>query len=139
MSSGVNKVLVNQIPANFTQYNYLEQVVAEEEGIRDLESWSKSYKAALEASDVGELFIEIPRDVPVTKKAVAKPANPLSLAVSSMDPEAGPAAAPSPAPTGYEPLVVHIDYELRDPQGGAYFRLPDAEANPSRTPRMCRS
>lgn len=135
-SLGVTKVVVSNVPARFTQYNYLEQVVAEEEAIRDLEAWSKAYKAALEASDVGELWIDIPRDVPITKKAAPKPANPLSLAVSSMDPENGPSvSAAASATTGFEPLVVKVHYELRDPQGGVYFLLPDVEANPGRAPR----
>lgn len=138
-------MLVGGVAATFTQYNYLEQVVSEDEGIRDLEAWSKAYKAALEASDVGELFIDVPRDVPITKKAAPKPVNPLSLAVSSMDPDNGPSsagsasAAAAAAPAAFEPLVIQVHYELRDPIGGVYFLLPDAEANPGRAPRMYRS
>lgn len=61
----VSSVFVNGVNAKFQQNNYLAQVVPDAEGSGDLEKFKSHYKAAMLASDDGELIIELPPTISI--------------------------------------------------------------------------
>ena len=61
----VSSVFVNGVNAKFQQTNYLAQVVPDTEPTTDLEKYKSHYKAAMLASDDGELIIELPPTISI--------------------------------------------------------------------------
>jgi transcription initiation factor TFIID subunit 2 len=120
--STVTRVLVNNYEAQWTLKNYAERVVSEKLGECDADTYSTCLKAAVDASDDGELLVR--------------------LAANEQNNETGNSLIPNasqavPDVEGVQPfLTVRIDFELVDAKGGVYFVLPDAEAYPLRAPHM---
>ncbi len=54
----VSQVLVNGTVTTFTRKNYLEKVVPESEHDHDIKNFTARYKAALVASDQGDLIVD---------------------------------------------------------------------------------
>jgi len=69
-SAHVTQVLVNGLNANFVRKNYLEKVVPDDEYDHDIKSFTARYKAALHASDQGDLIVELPPGVTIQESNV---------------------------------------------------------------------
>ena len=61
---------VNGLNASFARKNYLERVVPEDEEDHDIKSFTARYKAALHASDQGDLIVELPQGVTIQESNV---------------------------------------------------------------------
>lgn len=61
---------VNGLNANFVRKNYLERVVPDDEYDHDIKAFTARYKAALHASDQGDLIVELPQGVTIQESNV---------------------------------------------------------------------
>jgi hypothetical protein len=92
----------------FTQRNYLERIVHAGPHA-DAKTFEVFHRAALSASENGELLVELPPHL----------------------------LRPSATSTGEETchLKLEVHYTLPEPKAGLHFVLPHAKAYPNRTPR----
>jgi transcription initiation factor TFIID subunit 2 len=132
----VTRVLVNNFEVHWTLKNYAECVVSEKLGECDADTFSTCLKAALDASDDGELLVQLSANEQENNSREGGGSGNIDN-----DHESGNNTIPSlPQPSALEsvqpPLIVRIDFELVDPRGGVYFVLPDPEAYPLRAPHM---
>ncbi|KAF9245714.1 hypothetical protein BU15DRAFT_85416 [Melanogaster broomeanus] len=94
----------------------------------------KIYSALAEGAE-GELSISIPKEVALRQSGHVghSMASGLASEVATPEPETpGPSQTPVPGPE-FMPIVVHIEYSLRNPVDGVQFVLP-TDAHPYRVP-----
>ena len=75
---------VNGLNASFARKNYLERVVPEDEEDHDIKSFTARYKAALHASDQGDLIVELPQGVTIQESNVNSSFPPPPFLLSSL-------------------------------------------------------
>jgi aminopeptidase N len=108
----IESVTVNGQPAKYLLQSPLDEVAewaTDGRQVRDLLNYTLFYRAALKASDGGELRISIPSDVSTGAFNVE------GGAASSDDEE------PQPVPDGFVLLSLRIVYRLEKPRGGLLF------------------
>ncbi|DBA01979.1 TPA: hypothetical protein N0F65_006712 [Lagenidium giganteum] len=155
----VLKVTIDGHDAQFEQLDFLGEIV--DEAYRDLGAFDLFYRGAIVASKEGELIIQMPREVHILPLSETEngdgddgkadkddededgeeneddatdgeddKANGGTLKLDKWDVDKLPKSS-----TGFKPIVVRIEYEIRDPSGGMRFVLPD-EDHPKRSPHM---
>ncbi|KAG6333744.1 hypothetical protein ID866_5345, partial [Astraeus odoratus] len=133
----IHSVTVASHQADFVHYDPLANVnISTPQDAHTYPELKRKIYSALAEGDEGELSIAIPKEVPL--RQLGQPAHPVTtdLVSETATPEPqtpGPSSqTPAPGPE-FMPIVVHIEYSLRNPVDGIQFVLP-TDAYPYRVP-----
>ena len=114
----ISAVHINGFPAVFTRQDRIEQPIDPNRVLSGPGSYSlfrESLAASVLESNLGEIAIEIPESVDFRPKDdMVLDNQPIEIT------DGNNAETPK-----YQLLVVRIDFSLSDPEGGAYFVLPN--------------
>ncbi|OJA15957.1 TAF2 protein [Rhizopogon vesiculosus] len=133
----IHSVSVASHPADFVHHDPLAQInISNPQDCHTYPELKRKIYSALAEGDEGELSIAIPKEVSLRQTAHANHsiANGRASEAATPEPQTpGPSfQTPAPGPE-FMPIVVHIEYSLRNPVDGIQFVLP-TDSYPYRVP-----
>ncbi|KAG2155663.1 TATA-binding protein associated factor Taf2 [Suillus clintonianus] len=133
----IHSISVASHPADFVHHDPLAQInISNPQDCHTYPELKRKIYSALAEGDEGELSIAIPKEVSLRQTGHANHSLPNGHVSEAATPEPhtpGPSShTPAPIPE-FMPIVVHIDYSLRNPVDGIQFVLP-TDSYPFRVP-----